>query len=229
MDKYRHELKYICSQAEVEELKIRTSAVAEPDPHTVNGSYLIRSLYFDDYDNSAYGDNESGVDPREKWRIRIYNGNSDRIQLECKRKQNGMINKKSCPITKKEYADIVSGSPALSFDDRALFNRFKIQRETKLLHPVVIVQYVRYPYICRDGNVRITLDCDIASSGDIARFLDPELSCRPIQDRNRQLLEVKYDEFLPDEIYHAVQLKNRRQQTFSKYYLCRRYFGGILK
>ena len=44
----------------------------------------------------------------------------------------------------------------------------------------------------------------------------------------KQILEVKYDEFLPDYLYRNLQLSHLRQTTFSKYYLCRRYsLSGI--
>lgn len=115
----------------------------------------------------------------------------------------------------------------LDFDDRQVFNRFKLFRSTKLFEPAVIVQYVRYPYVCKEGNVRITMDCNISSSKDYNNFFSKELSLRPIQEGKKQLLEVKYDEFLPDEIFRAVQLKNMRQQTFSKYYLCRKMEGMV--
>lgn len=221
MDNYRHEIKYICTVSELEELKIKLSAVAEPDRHAKNGSYRIRSIYFDDHYNSSYFDNESGVDPREKWRIRIYDNDESLILLECKRKMRGMINKKQVRLSREEYDRIVRGDIELKFDDRNILNRFYCLMETRLLRPVVIVQYTRFPFICFEGNVRITLDCDISSSVDYDHFFDRDICLRPIQERDQQLLEIKYDEFLPDEIYHAIHLKNRQQQTFSKYYLCR--------
>ena len=37
------------------------------------------------------------------------------------------------------------------------------------------------------------------------------------------VLEVKYDEFLPDYIYKGIELENLQRTAFSKYYLCRKY------
>ena len=82
---FRHELKYLITTAQVEMLKSRLTGILSPDSHAVGGSYRIRSLYFDDYDDRCFYENENGVDPREKFRIRIYNGSTDRITLECKR------------------------------------------------------------------------------------------------------------------------------------------------
>lgn len=54
-------------------------------------------------------------------------------------------------------------------------------------------------------------------------FFDPDIPRRQILPVGRQLLEVKYDEYLPDPIYHALSLSNMQRIPFSKYYLCRKY------
>lgn len=53
-EKYRHELKYLISYADKAELAVRLAPVLHLDPHATNGGYFIRSLYFDDYWNTAY-------------------------------------------------------------------------------------------------------------------------------------------------------------------------------
>ena len=75
----------------------------------------------------------------------------------------------------------------------------------------------------KNGNVRITLDTNISSSKDVARFLDESIPKRPIMPMGQQLLEVKFDEYLPDVIHHNLQLHSLSQTAFSKYYLCRKY------
>ena len=68
---YRHELKYLISWADKAELTARMSPVLKPAPHATNGGYFIRSLYFDDYWNTAYEEKDAGVLLRKKYRIRI--------------------------------------------------------------------------------------------------------------------------------------------------------------
>ena len=71
------------------------------DPHvTDTGVYNISSLYFDDCYNTCYYENENGTDPREKFRIRIYNHSDERITLECKRKERGKTLKTAHQVTK---------------------------------------------------------------------------------------------------------------------------------
>jgi len=230
INKFRHELKYICSDAELATMQLRLSHLMKRDPHTrPDGTYLIRSIYYDDYDNSYFNANEDGVNERKKWRIRSYNCNSDNINLECKRKQNGMIQKSSCKLTRKQFdfvtdkTKLLHASSLISAENPALLNEFLLLCQTTLLKPVVIVQYERRPFIYHEGNVRVTFDRSISSSKDIDGFFDEDLAVRPIMPVGRQLLEVKYDEFLPDTIYRTVQKRDMSLTTFSKYYLCRRY------
>lgn len=99
------------------------------------------------------------------------------------------------------------------------------------MRPVVIVDYDRVPYIYRLGNVRVTLDHNLSSSNQLQSFFDPMLVKRPVMPAGMQLLEVKFDEYLPAHIYRALQIENLQHTAFSKYYLCRKYslsLGGKL-
>lgn len=221
--KFRHELKYICSGAELKNLEIRLKAVMRPDPHAKDGRYLVRSIYFDDYDNTRILANADGTSPREKWRIRAYNADDSFISLECKRKEQGMIRKTSCVLSKDQYHALVQGTGKISADNDPLLNRFLYEQLTTLLRPAVIVQYLRVPLVYPVGNVRVTFDLNIASSDNIEGFFDEELAARPVLQTGMQLLEVKYDELIPDHIYHAVQMTNMQWMTFSKYCLCRQF------
>ena len=223
--KFRHEFKYLISSAELEIIKTRVKNLLEPDSHTGNtGTYSIRSLYFDDYYNRCFYENENGTDPREKFRIRIYNHSTDRIMLECKRKEHGMTNKTSCLLTVEQTRTLMSGKTVPDIEKQPpLLRKLTLQMLTRRLHPVVIVEYDRIPYVYKNGNVRVTLDTNISSSNSVERFLDETIPKRPIMPVSQQLLEVKYDEYLPDFIHKNLQLNSLRQTAFSKYYLCRKY------
>ena len=188
------------------------------------GTYTVRSLYFDDYANRCYYENENGTEPREKFRIRIYNHSAERITLECKRKERGKTHKTSCPLTEEQTRCLMMGRPLPDIGQQhPLLQKLVMQMLTRGLRPVVIVEYDRIPYVYKNGNVRITLDTNISSSNAVGKFLDERIPKRPVLPVGQQLLEVKYDEFLPDHIYHSIQLQNLRQTAFSKYYICRKY------
>ena len=223
--KFRHEFKYLISQSELAHLKMRMGSLMRRDPHVdESGSYHISSLYFDDLDNTCYFENESGTDPREKFRIRIYNGSASSIRLECKRKERGKVLKSSCSLTRAQADLLVRGKtvPDISGQPPVL-RKLTLLMMTRGMRPVVIVDYDRIPYICSTGNVRITLDMNLASSSDTLSFFDGTALRRPVMQTGQRLLEVKYYEFLPDEIYRSLQLDNLMATAFSKYYLCRKY------
>ena len=221
----RHEFKYLCTETTLSIVQSRVARMMQLDAHaSEQATYDIRSLYFDDIYGSCYRDNENGTDPREKFRIRIYNGNADRISLELKQKVRGKTRKLSCPITQEQCILLIHGEPLPSSAAYPpLLRKFLIQTRTRLLKPSVIVEYSRMPYIYRNGNVRVTLDRNISASMSFEHFLEHEISKRPITEAGTHILEVKYDEFLPDPIHNALQVDNLQYTSFSKYYLCKKF------
>ncbi len=188
------------------------------------GMYQIRSLYFDDYRDRCYYENENGTDPREKFRIRIYNGSTDKISLELKKKERGKCLKLSCPLTEEQCRTLMKGEP-LPDDPNypPVLQKLLLLMKTTLMKPKIIVDYDRVPYVYKLGNVRITLDKNISSSYQVDTFLDKEIYKRSIMPAGQHVLEVKFDEFLPDYIHQVLQLDNLRQTAFSKFYLCRKF------
>ena len=224
-NKFRHELKYQITDVQVAMLQNRIRHLIPMDSHVGQaGTYRIRSLYFDDYEDRCLRENEDGTDPREKFRIRIYNASSQRITLECKRKERGKTHKSACPLTVEQTKLLMAGKilPDIGSQPPVL-RKLTLQMMTRRMRPVVIVEYDRIPYVYKNGNVRITLDTNITSSSAVERFLEPDILPRPVLPAGQQLLEVKYDEYLPDFIYRSLQLHSLRQTAFSKYAICRKY------
>lgn len=223
--KWRHEFKYVSPEYILTYLEKRAGAVLQHDSHTgPQGYYAIRSIYFDDYYNTCYFENEDGTDPREKFRIRIYNASRDRISLELKQREKGKCHKLSVPLSQENCETIMAGKiPAVHDDDPYLLKKLIMQMQSQALKPVCIVAYERVPLIWKTGNVRVTFDRNIRSSADIQDFFNPALRCRPILGLNTNMIEVKFDELLPDFISEVLQTGRLQQTSFSKYYLCRRY------
>lgn len=223
--KYRHELKYVISSSQLVLLKKRIENLLPLDPYANDrGHYTIRSLYFDDYFNRCFYENLNGTDPREKFRIRIYDHSLSRITLECKQKIRGKTAKHSCPITLNQTKQLMQGIPLDNVSNVSpLLQKFVLEMRTRLLKPIVIVEYDRTPFVYHAGNVRVTFDTNISSSSNIADFLSNKISKRPIMPVGHQLLEVKFDEYLPDYIYNSLNLSQLQQTTYSKYFLCRKY------
>ena len=231
MSEYRHEYKYQCSMQKLLCIRNRIEPIMQLDSNVgEDESYTIRSLYFDDYENKCYFENVNGTDPREKFRIRIYNGDVSYIKLELKKKERGKTKKLACHLTEELCRAAMNGE-YLSIDaiDSPVYRKFCMQQGMKLLSPKVIVEYDRVPFVYTDGNVRVTFDLNIRSSDRPELFLETDIVSRPIMPNNQHILEVKFDEYIPDFIYQSVQAEKLQQTTFSKYYMCRRYgMGGII-
>ena len=107
--KYRFEQKYLISATQCELLRSAATPLLLPDEHATDGFYEIRSLYFDDMENTCYGKNEAGVDERAKYRIRIYNASDAHIRLEKKIKQGGKTRKLFAPLTREQCEFFLRG------------------------------------------------------------------------------------------------------------------------
>lgn len=224
--RFRHEFKFLCSEAALQLMENRVKHICPLDPHVKGrGTYVIRSLYFDTYDDSCLQENEMGVDSRKKYRLRVYNGDTDVIKLECKHSRHGMKAKEICRVTKEQCEDLIIGKPVGNIKpDQKLLERFVWEKSINLLAPKVIVEYTRTPYIYPVENTRITFDRHICSSVDVAVFLDKTIVRRSILPNNVNLLEVKYDKVLPAAVLDCLTGGQQLQKTsFSKYALCRKY------
>ena len=182
--KFRHEFKYILDPIRLAELKARLGAVLEPDPHTgFSGAYEVRSLYFDDYDNSCYYANEDGQNLREKFRIRIYDGSDATIHLELKQKQNGMTRKLSCPISRADTERLMKNQSLTWQDDwDPLMKRFYIWLNTQLGRPRVIVRYLGSLSYIRTGmfgSLWIWISLPAAGSKNFSKRTFPDGPCCP--------------------------------------------------
>ncbi len=221
--KYRVEKKYICNAKELAIIQSRLKILMKSDPNVnIAKEYTVKSVYFDDYQNSGFYDNQSGINARSKYRIRTYNNDLSTIKLEVKSKLNTYTNKISCPLSliQAKQAILNHNLPNIS-DMSPAYSKTYLKMKIDLLKPVVTVEYVREPYVYKEGNVRITLDKNITASSCTKDFFTNSNNRIPLLPSGSFVLEVKYDGFLPTHIYNALNLKNMDQTAFSKYYLSR--------
>ncbi len=220
---YRHEWKHVINYADLLVIRARMRAVAQSDPHAIDGKYLIRSLYFDNLDDKALREKIDGVNMREKFRIRLYNCDPSVIHLEKKGKRNGLGTKYSANLSAEEAQRIVDGELDWMLNSgRPLVQELYCKMRYQGMRPRTIVDYTREPFIYRPGNVRVTLDYDIRTGLDCTDLLNPAAVTLPAGDAPI-ILEVKWDEYLPSIIRDAVSVPDRRVGSFSKYAQCRIY------
>ncbi len=215
--KFRHEYKHRVNLSDILQLRTRLKAVMQRDAFAnSDGTYIVKSLYFDNYMDKALKEKVDGVDKREKFRIRYYNTDTSFIRLEKKSKINGMCNKQSVRITAEECQKIIDGDIGFMLTSgKPLLQELYAKMHYQLLRPKCIVAYKRESFVYPPGNVRVTIDMDICGSYDIKNFLNPDLCY--LQLYHTHILEVKWDEFLPQIIRDIVQMKARSTSAFSKY------------
>lgn len=224
---YRVENKYLVSDLELAVLSQRLAMIMQQDMHQDGDCYEVRSIYFDDAWDSCMDENEAGVDFRKKYRIRTYDPVCTPINLEIKEKQKGLTKKTACRLTREEYDRIMEGAGDLQFGEKGPLNQLLLQMRCRKMEPKIIVAYERTAFVHPSGNVRITLDREITASREIDSFFDGHISgLIPVLPVGMQVLEVKYDEFLPDVIARQLEIGKLRQTAFSKYYLGRLAVNG---
>ncbi|MGP6140592.1 MULTISPECIES: polyphosphate polymerase domain-containing protein [unclassified Jeotgalibaca] len=229
----RNEMKFLCHDSTLQIIRQRLQPLLRMDDYTdkTGGFYQVNSLYFDDYDNTCFYDNEYSLGERRKFRVRTYNDNGQFIKLEKKAKDNNLSQKTSCTVSVSEFQQLFSGDVGALYwqADRELLQEFCLEVMTKLFQPKVIVTYERTAFVDFPGNVRVTLDRNISASYQKDRFLTNDYLKVPVLDAGMNLLEIKFDEFLPQYIKQAIQMDGLEQTTFSKYYMARsavQTFGG---
>lgn len=223
MRKYRHEIKYVISKQMASILKQRLLLIMDVDKNSINtdNTYLIRSLYFDDIYNTAYYEKIDGIEFRKKYRIRIYNYDDSFIRLECKYKHNNMTSKDQYKLNKDVYEDIINGKiNNIELTDNKMFNNFLLDLKLKNLKPTVIVDYKRLALTYPVSDVRVTFDSCISSGMYNHDLFDVNTNNLSIIDDDNVVLEVKYNEILPESIAIILSTIPSVRESFSKFAYC---------
>lgn len=222
---FRHELKYYVNYHQYYLIRHRLRHFLKQDRHAnENGEYHIRSLYFDDVENKALQEKQAGIKNRHKYRIRMYNKSDRIIHVEKKIKRNTFIAKQKASIDRYTLERLlVNDYTVLKRFESPLLKELHYEMKNRILRPKVIVDYVREAFVVRTGNVRITFDKDLRTGLNKIDPFDPKL--RPVKalDEPVYILEVKYDEYIPNYVMDALQLNGLQQQAASKYTICRKY------
>lgn len=222
MKMYRVEDKFCCTAQEMYQLQQRLNTVlhADSNENSIEG-YRVVSLYFDDLTDSCLNAAKEGDFNRRKYRIRIYNDSLAAIKLEVKEKQGSRVFKISRYIAIEEMHQLISGQcipSSFSMEDPAFL--FNLAMQTQGLRPKVITVYERKAFIYNPGNVRITFDRNVRTSRQISDFGTQNLSYNHLKEQD-SVLEIKYDEFIPQFILQLLELDSLQQTSYSKYCLCR--------
>jgi len=219
--KLRKEIKYIISNVDFMLLRPFIEAYISSDQNAENGSYTIRTLYYDNIDSDDLNDNLIGNEIKKKIRLRHYEG-TDKFVLEVKHKigENGY--KDQFSLTKEEAKEIVSANyKCLKAKGDAGF-RLYYKMTSEVYRPRSIVVYDRDPYVFTADNTRITYDYNIKATKIVSAFFDPEIySLTPILEYQLGVLEVKYNDRVIGPLQEVVSRIAKNAVANSKYTLAR--------
>lgn len=218
---YRQELKHQINYKDYTLIKLRLKSLLSVDSHAdADGSYTIRSLYFDNYYNRAYHDKYAGVSNRSKYRIRIYNQSDKTIHLEKKIKVGQYSYKETAPMTVEEVYCVLEGS--YEFLLRSPHNLLKVfyhECISNVLRPRVVIDYEREAYTMEAGDVRITFDKNIRAGVDGFDIFDKTMPTINVLEPGFTIMEVKFTEFLPNVVRQVVPSMDSEYTAVSKFIL----------
>ncbi len=226
----RHEYKYYLNFMQYRILSRKLKAVLKMDSHAgPDGRYHIRSLYFDDFRNTAYFDKMAGVPTRKKYRMRIYNHSDDLIKFERKSKFDQYVSKEIATISREEADRIIKGDISfLANSDKQLLRCFYLESRRNLMRPVVLVDYLREAYVHPVGDTRITFDIGLRTAlGPISLF-DQNTATVTVCEEPGVVLEVKFDTVLPEVVRGLFSNGIRPRSAIGKFTICRESPGVLV-
>ncbi len=189
----RFERKYRLTPSAYVGLRSRLAALTRPDDYTMRsgGRYLVRSLYYDSDDLSAYREREEGLFGRIKLRLRAYDSRESkmrRVRVEIKTRR-GAVMVKHTAFT--DYPDCLRFLETRSWQgDDPVLSEFERLVRIRDARPVLLVEYRREAFVARDDPaVRVTLDHAVHSARADSLAFEPML-LRPHRPRSI-VLEIK--------------------------------------
>jgi len=225
--KYRHEYKFLLQKDMYLQFKDALSKLMLVDKNSGStGGYHIRSLYYDDIYDNALKEKLLGNKNRNKFRIRIYNFSDRTIKLEIKAKSDEFIHKKSSTITREEYEKFLSGDVGfLNQKNDQVKEMFYLEYRNNLLRPKVIVDYYREAYILPYNQIRVTFDKDLSAARPVKDMFNNKIFSGQVGQDYSIIMEVKYNNFLPNYVREVLQMNSLNRLAVSKYVLCREFMA----
>lgn len=218
----RREEKYLLTLGEALQCAERFEKTLTPDDFSKDGSYQIRSLYFDTVDDRDFHDKLTEQNCRQKIRLRIYSPGDSQVKLELKQKENVYQKKRSLLITRADSLAVIEGrfSVLLNYEDPFAGEMFALLTEG-CYRPRTIVEYSRRAFMAKENNIRLTFDSNIRALEGDCRLFSRTLPLYPVLPGDQVIFEVKYNQFLLGYIMDIIRCVDRRSVSASKYCLGR--------
>jgi len=222
----RFEFKYVLDAALRRGVEAELQHFVELDPYVASQPehlYFVRSLYFDDKALTAFHDKMDGMLTRTKFRVRTYGRTIDDPApwfLESKGRHNNLVVKHRTPIvgtfdkTLRGYD--LSRMLCKNAGPAPVRDQFEFDLYRKQIEPIVLVDYVRRPYVSKfDPDFRLTFDSQLSTAKTDTLFPDATIRQRALL-RGLCVMEVKFRRHVPSWFHRILQAYELRRQSISK-------------
>jgi SPX domain protein involved in polyphosphate accumulation len=227
----RYEYKYLIPASVVPAIRAAVRTTSKIDRYSgPDGTYRIRSLYFDTDHYDLYWANDREQADRFKLRARMYPGNESPVFLEVKRRVFDVILKSRAAVPADRWRDVLTGNEsalaALSPSARTNALKFLAPYHRHHIRPVLLVEYEREAYISEiDSYARLTFDRKIVVQEQDKLDLDALATRWRAIDHRAQtyteepvcVLELKFERRPPRWMTALVQRLDLIRYSFSKY------------
>lgn len=223
---YRSEQKYLIGYPEAARLKTRLGVFLHPDQNGEDGSYRVKSLYYDTPDGRDYREKLDGLEKRQKLRLRVYDEDQPTAKLELKSKNGALQHKTSLEVSRADAAILAQGiyTPLFGYDGEAAMTLYTMLTLGRY-RPAAVIEYDRTAFSYREFDVRLTFDSHIRSSETNLNLYERRLPWNPVF-RDAVILEVKFNRTLPGFIQKLLQPYHLTATSFSKYCVGRPVIGS---
>ncbi len=222
----RYEFKYLLNSEQRAAVEEEISHFMTLDSHSRKDldGYFVRSLYFENKAASHYYEKIDGVRARRKFRIRTYGKEfSPDVPLyfeekgryiERTYKHRVAIDSAHLELfgTPEGLQELLTLYPGVKVVERFFFDSFR-----RTLAPLVLVDYLRHPYVSPyDMNFRMTFDSSL--SGTASSVLHPDETANwKAMKAGYTILEIKFFRRIPAWFHRILQAHNLRRLSISKF------------
>ena len=214
----RSETKHLLSRTEAARLKERLKFLMKPDSYSPDGSYKVRSLYFETPDRRDMFDKDVGAYARRKIRLRIYDPNQQKAKLELKEKRGSVQRKRSAWVTKAMALRLIEGDFSVLYNRNDPFlDELYVMMTTEIYRPFVVVEYDRQAYTYPLGDVRVTFDSGVRASRSNFNIFDPDMQFVSVFPD--VVAEIKYTGYFPEILSDIISDHCPVRDSVSKYFL----------
>ena len=218
----RREEKYSIQWNEALLFSNKLEQLMHKDEFSKDGSYAVRSLYFDTIDDKDFFDKINEQQLRRKIRLRIYDPNDQTAKLELKQKQGVFQKKRSLTISKQDANRLIVGDISVLLGYNSDFaNEIYSIMCMECYKPKTIVEYKRKAFMAKENQIRLTFDSNIRATESCFDLFNEDLLLHPVLDVNHVIFEVKYNQFMLSYISDMISSVDRRSVSSSKYCLGR--------